>query len=177
MGMSLKGCLFALNGRASEAIDIIASGLAAYRSTGTTVWMPLHLSSLARAHADIGQFDDARRTISDAMIVVETTNERWLEAETSRIAGEIALKSPEHEAAKAENYFERALAVARQQRARSWELRAAMSLARLWRDQARSRKPANCWLRLTGGSQKGSTRATWRMRRRRSISWRDAEPR
>lgn len=137
MGMSLKGCLFALNGRASEAIDIIASGLAAYRSTGTTVWMPLHLSSLAKAHADVGQFDDARRIISDAMIVVETTNERWLEAETNRIAGEIALKSPEHDAAKAKDYFERALAVARQQQARSWELRAAMSLARLWRDQGK----------------------------------------
>ena len=54
-----------------------------------------------------------------------------------RIAGEIALKSPEPDAAKAEAYFDRALAVARQQRAKSWELRAAMSMARLWRDQGK----------------------------------------
>jgi predicted ATPase len=66
---------------------------------------------------------------------METTNEKWFEAEAIRIAGEIALKSPEQDAAKAEAYFERALAVARQQQAKSWELRSAMSMARLWRDQ------------------------------------------
>jgi predicted ATPase len=57
------------------------------------------------------------------------------EAEVYRIAGEIALKSPKPDPAKSEAYFERALAVARQQQAKSWELRASMSLARLWRDQ------------------------------------------
>ena len=71
------------------------------------------------------------------MTAVETTKERWCEAEVNRIAGEIALKSPEPDAAKAEAYFERALAVARQQQAKSWELRAAMSMARLWRDQGK----------------------------------------
>jgi predicted ATPase len=55
----------------------------------------------------------------------------------NRVAGEIALQSPEPNAAKARNYFERALSVARQQQAKSWELRAAMSLARLWRDQGK----------------------------------------
>ena len=59
------------------------------------------------------------------------------EAEVQRMAGEIALKSPEAGAAKAEAYFERALAVAREQQAKSWELRAAMSMARLWRDQGK----------------------------------------
>jgi predicted ATPase len=68
---------------------------------------------------------------------VETAKERWCEAEVNRIAGEIALQSPEPDAAKAEAYFERALVVARQQQAKSWELRAAMSMARLWRDQGK----------------------------------------
>ena len=67
------------------------------------------------------------------MAAVESTNERLFEAEVNRVAGEIALKSPQPEAVKAETYFERALAVARQQQAKS---RAAVSLARLWRDQA-----------------------------------------
>ena len=71
------------------------------------------------------------------MTLVETNKERWYQAEINRVAGEIALKSPEHDAAKAEAYFERALAVARQQQAKSWELRASMSLARLWRDQGK----------------------------------------
>ena len=71
------------------------------------------------------------------MTAVETTKERWCEAEVHRIAGGIALMSPEHNATKAEEYFERALAVARAQQAKSWELRAAMSMARLWRDQGK----------------------------------------
>ena len=71
------------------------------------------------------------------MTAMETTKERWCEAEIHRIAGEIALLSPEPDAAKAEAYFERALAVAREQQAKSWELRAAMSMARLWRDQGK----------------------------------------
>jgi predicted ATPase len=87
---------------------------------------------LARAYAELGQFDDAWRSIGDAMKAVETTKESWYEAEVNRMAGEIALKSPVPDAVKAEAYFERALVVARQQQAKSWELRAAMSMARLW---------------------------------------------
>ena len=68
---------------------------------------------------------------------MERTKEKWCEAEINRVAGEIALKPPEPNAAKAQAYFERALSVARAQQAKSWELRAAMSMARLWRDQGR----------------------------------------
>ena len=72
------------------------------------------------------------------MTTMETTKESWCEAEVNRIAGEIALLQPQ--ASKAEAYFERALAVARQQQAKSWELRAAMSLARLWRSQGKEQQ-------------------------------------
>jgi len=92
---------------------------------------------LARAYAELGKFNDAQRCIGEAMTAVETTKERWCEAEINRVAGEIALKSPEPDAAKAEAYFERALSVALQQQAKSWELRTAMSLARLWRSQGK----------------------------------------
>jgi predicted ATPase len=71
------------------------------------------------------------------MTVIGTTKERWPEAETNRFGGEIALKSPEPDATKAEAYFERALSIARQQQAKSWELRAAMSMARFWRDRGK----------------------------------------
>ena len=101
------------------------------------MWMPLYLTYLTRAYADVGQFDDAWRCIGEALTTVQTTKERWCEAEVNRVAGEIALMSPEPDAAKAEAYFERALAIARQQQAKSWELRASMSLARLWRDQGK----------------------------------------
>jgi predicted ATPase len=92
---------------------------------------------LAGAYAELGQFNNASRSIGDAMTAVETTKERWCEAEVYRVAGEIALKSSAPDAAKAEGYFERALVVARQQQAKSWELRAAMSMARRRRDQGK----------------------------------------
>ena len=71
------------------------------------------------------------------MAAVETAKERWCEAEVNRIAGEIALLSPEPDVTKAEAHFERALAVAHEQQAKSLELRAAMSMVRLWRDQGK----------------------------------------
>jgi predicted ATPase len=116
---------------------MIVSGMAAYQLTGSTVYLPWHLSRLAWAYADLSQFDEAQRCCDQANTVVKTTNERWSEAEVHRIAGEVALMSPDRNAATAEDYFGRSLAVARQQQAKSWELRAAMSLARLWRDQGK----------------------------------------
>ena len=116
---------------------MITSGITTYRSTGSRVYLPFFLSHLSRAHAELGQFDDARRCISETLTTTDTTRERWFGAEVNRIAGEIALKSPRPDEAKAEAYFERALAVAREQQAKSWELRAAMGLARLWRDQGK----------------------------------------
>jgi predicted ATPase len=127
----------ALTGHASDAVEMIAFGIAARRSTGTSIFVALQLSFLAKAYAELGKFDDARRSISEAIAAIETANERWCEAEVNREAGEIALKSPEPDAAKAEAHFERALAVARAQQAKSWELRAATSMARLWRDQGK----------------------------------------
>jgi predicted ATPase len=136
-GMMQQGCLLALTGKASDAVQTVTSGVTAMRSTGTTMWMPFWLSYLARANAEIGQHDDARRCIGEAMAAVETAKERWCEAEVNRIGGEIALLSPERDVARAEAYFERGLAVAREQQAKSWELRAAMSMVRLWRDQGK----------------------------------------
>jgi predicted ATPase len=137
LGMLMRGSVFGLMGKASDAVPIITSGLTAHRSTGATLWMPAFLSYLASAHAELGQFDEAWRCTTEARAAVEATKERLWEAEVNRIAGEIALMSPERDVVKAQAYFERALAVARQQQAKSWELRAAMSMARLWRDQGK----------------------------------------
>ncbi len=128
----------ALTGKASNAVHMITSGIDRMAINGSNnTWMPRWLSYLAIAHADLGQINDARRCVGEALSTIEATKEKWFEAEANRIAGEIALKSPQPDAAKAEGYFERALEVARHQQAKSWELRAAMSLARLWRDQGK----------------------------------------
>jgi predicted ATPase len=95
---------------------------------------------LAGVYSELGKFDDAWRCIEEAMTAVEIPKDRLWEGDVLRIAGEIALKSPEPDAAKAEAYFEYALSVARQQQAKSWELRAAISLARLRRDQGKVRE-------------------------------------
>ena len=92
------------------------------------------------------------------MTGMDQTGETWFEAEVNCIAGEI-VKS-EGDRLKAKKYFEQALVVSRRQQAKSWELRAAMSLARAsGATRARCSKRANCWLRFTGGLRRVSTRA------------------
>ena len=135
LGRISRACNLAQTGKASDAVQMFTSAITTYRSTGAAMVLPWYLSHLSGAYAELGQFDDAWRCIGEAMTAVDTTKERWCEAEVHRVAGEIALKSSEHDVAKAEAYFERALSIARQQQAKSWELRAAMSVARLWRDQ------------------------------------------
>ena len=137
LGTARRGGIFALTGKASDAVRAITSGITSLRSTGASLYEPRHLWHLALAYAELGQPDDALRCIDDAIDKVERSKEKWCEAEVHRIAGEIALRSLAPDTEKAEKYFERALSVARAQKAKSWELRAAMSMARLWRDQGK----------------------------------------
>jgi class 3 adenylate cyclase/predicted ATPase len=136
-GMCMQGLFLHQTGRASEAAQKLNSGIAAWRGTGASLFTPTRLCWLAAPLAELGHFDDACRCLGEAITVIETSKESWCEAEVNRIAGEVALKSPAPDAAKAEAYFERALAIARAQQAKSWELRAAMSMARLWRDRGK----------------------------------------
>jgi len=136
-GMLSQGCVLALTGKSSDAAQTITAGLAEFRATGSTFWTPLFLSYLAKAHAELRQFDDAWRCIDEVITAVQATKETLCQAEVHRVAGEIALLSPERDVAKAEAHFERALTVARAQQAKSWELRAAMSMAGLWRDEGK----------------------------------------
>src|SRR6476620_2922121 len=92
-GMLGRGWLLGLTGRALDAVQMITSSIAAWRSTGTTQFLPSWLSYLAAAHAELGQFDDAWRCMGEAMNMIETAKEGWFQAEANRIAGDIALKS------------------------------------------------------------------------------------
>jgi tetratricopeptide (TPR) repeat protein len=149
-GIRAQGYLLAEAGGAVDAIRMIPSGLDAYRSAGSTLRVPTDLSYLASAYLKVGEYEDAERCIREAMMAVESADERWYQAEVNRIAGEVALHSTDSETSNSERYF-----VAQ---AKSWELRAAMSLDRLWRPKASRTKLANCLLRSTTGSPKGSTR-------------------
>ena len=101
-GMLMRGCVFAVAGKASDAVPIITSGLTALRSTLSTNWMPLYLSCWGIAYAELHRFDDACRCVGEAMTAMETTKERWCGAEVYRTTGAIALMSSEPDAAKAE---------------------------------------------------------------------------
>jgi predicted ATPase len=132
-----RGWVFALTGDASKAIQVMMTGIVAFRSTGLRAILPLFFSQLGWAYAKLGLSDDARRSISEAMSAMAASKEAWFEAEVHRIGGEIALMRATPDMPKAEEYFERALTAARRQEEKSWELRAATSMARLWRDQGK----------------------------------------
>ena len=136
-GTLIDGCVSALTGGELNAVKTINSALLAWRATGSTLYGPVWSLHSAIAHAKLCEFDDARCRLGEAITTVRTTKEKWWEAEINRTAGEIALMSSEPDVVRAQSCFDQALTVARQQQAKSWELRAAMSLARLWRDQGK----------------------------------------
>ena len=107
LAMLDRSWILSLTGKASEAIQMFTSWIGPYRSTGATIYMPLLLSLLARVNAELGQFDDAWRYMGEAMVAIETTNERWFEAEVNRIAGQITLVSPEPRRAHRRTQFPR----------------------------------------------------------------------
>jgi len=130
-----QGAILSLTGNAADAVGMIAAGIAKYQSTGSSAWLPLFFSHLARAHLELSQFDECSRYIGEAMMMSEMNKETFCQPEINRITGELAVK--ESDIAKAQWYYDRALLIARQQCSKCWELRAAMSMARLWRDQGK----------------------------------------
>ena len=133
----LRGCLLAVTGKPLDAIQSITSVIPALQAAGSTLLWPWGLSQLAYAYAQVGNHNEAWACLDEAVALIERTGQRLHEADILRIAGEIALLEPISDASRGEAYFTRALDVARRQQAKSWELRAAMSMARLWRDQGK----------------------------------------
>jgi predicted ATPase len=136
-GRIWEGCLQVLAGRSSKAVEVLTSALVDYRSTGATIYVPFVMSYFATAYARLGRHDHALDAIDKALSMVQSTKERWCEAELHRIKGELTLALPDADQAAAQTFFEQALGIARLQQARSWELRAATSITRLWRDQGK----------------------------------------
>ena len=111
-------------------------GLAGWRAIGAEFARPYCLAMLAEAYAQNGQAEEGLAVVAEALAAVETTGERFYEAELHRLRGELLLPSPSQRTAAAA-CFQQALDIARRQQAKSWELRAAMSLARLWQQQGK----------------------------------------
>jgi predicted ATPase len=128
-------------GRALEAVTLLAQGLAATRATGAVLIRPMLLIWLAETHAILGQRDDGLNCLAEASNVIETAEERIDEAELHRLRGDLLNTTGDQAAA--EQSYHRALAVAQRQRGKMFELRAATSLARFWRDQGERAEARN----------------------------------
>jgi predicted ATPase len=149
-GTILRGWALARQGRSEEGIAQMRQGLAGYQATGGEVTRPYFLSLLAEAYGDVGQTAEGLSLLDEALATVQKTGGRWCEAELYRLKGELLLRSDVQRptsnvgqmapgissaAMEAEACFRQALDAARRQQAKSWELRAAMSLSRLWQGQ------------------------------------------
>jgi class 3 adenylate cyclase/predicted ATPase len=133
--MIFKGWALAEQGHATEGIAQMRQGLAAWRETGAELNRPFFLALLATGYRRMGQMDQGLLLVDEALVLVEATGERWCEAELHRLKGELILSVAGDQAQQAEASFHHALTIARSQHAKSWELRAAISLSRLWQQQ------------------------------------------
>jgi predicted ATPase len=122
-------------GDVTEGVSLLRSGLAAYRATGAEALCPLFMSHLAGACEIAGRIAEGLAQLDDALQIIERTGERWLAAELNRHKGRLLLQQGHSEAA--EELYRKALGIAAEQQAKLWELRAAVNLARLFRDQGR----------------------------------------
>jgi predicted ATPase len=138
LGIVSRGTGHMVAGRAAQALAEVSAGLALYHTTGSRKSLSEYHGFLAEIHLRAGRPADARREIATALAVCEETNNRVYEAELHRLTGEAALADAPPNQAAAEEAFHRCLNVARRQGARSWELRGATSLARLWHRSGRT---------------------------------------
>jgi predicted ATPase len=144
-GTLLWGWALAEQGQIAEGMAQMRQGLAAYRATGSEVTRPYWLALLAEAYGKIGQRAEGLTLLAEALAAAHRTGERWCEAELYRLKGELTLQSTlqgttstvQSPKAEAEGYFQKAIDIARRQQAKSLELRAAMSLSRLWQQQGK----------------------------------------
>jgi predicted ATPase len=136
-GTSLRGWTLAMQDQDETSLTQVRQGIAAWRATGGALGVPYFCTVLADVAAHLGHTEDAFQALAEAHTLVEQQEERWWEAEVYRLRGVLLLKQPETPPEEAETWLRRALDVARRQEAKSLELRAAMSLARLWQSQGK----------------------------------------
>jgi class 3 adenylate cyclase/predicted ATPase len=137
LGSLLYGWARVQQGQAEEGSAQISQSLTAWRATGAEIGRPYSLALLAEAHGTIGEPETGLTVLTDALTLVDTTGARWYESECYRLKGELLLQQSSDNQAEAETCFTQAISIAQNQSAKSWELRAATSLAKLWQQQGK----------------------------------------
>jgi predicted ATPase len=164
-GSILRGWALAHQRQAREGIEQLHQGVIAYDAGGAELFRPYWLALLADAQGTIGEPGTGLTVLTEALTVVDKTGARFYEPELYWLKGALLLQQNADHQMEAETCFHQAIAIAQNQQAKSLELRAATSLARLWQQQANARKPMICWHQSMGGSLKGLRRLTGRMPR------------
>jgi predicted ATPase len=141
LGTICRGWVKVQNGDPTEGISLFRRGLSTFRAGGSEVALPHWIILLARAYEIAGQVEEAVNLLDEALQNVARTGERRDEAEASRHKGRLLARQGHTETA--EELYRNALSIAREQEAKLWELRAAASLARLYRDQGRCTEARN----------------------------------
>jgi predicted ATPase len=136
-GAILRGWALVQQGQTQEGIEQIYLGLTTYRATGAEILRPYWLALLAEAYGIMRQLEEGLTALAEALTLAETTGERWYEPELYRLQGELLLQQNSDNQAEAETCFHYALDMARTQQAKSFELRSATNLARLWQQQGK----------------------------------------
>ena len=137
VGLILQGWARATRPQPAEQLPAMHEGLAIYRATDAALYLPYFLTLLAETSGEASQPDAGLRLLDEARTFIDSTQERFYEAEVQRVQGVLVLAQAADQHAQAETCFQHALGIARRQQAKSWELRAAMSLARLWQQQGK----------------------------------------
>ncbi len=154
-GTMLQGWALAAQGQVEAGIDQMSQGLSAARATGGVNITTLMLASLAEAHGKSGQIDAGRRVLAEALALVDTTEERFWEAEIHRLKGELLLAQSLDNQAVSADCFHLALDIARSQQAKSLQLRAAISLSRLWQQQGKPKEAGDLLAPVYNGFTEG----------------------
>lgn len=138
-----RGRALMLAGRFEEGVPVLEEGIAGVRATGAVRLRPFNLGALAVAYRQVGRNEDARCALAEALEQARQTRVGWAKAELQRLEAEVTLSAVASDPTVAELKLRRAITTARRQGARWWELRAATSLARLWRGQGKSMQAVN----------------------------------
>jgi class 3 adenylate cyclase/predicted ATPase len=155
LGTSVRGWALAMQGQGAVGLAQVRQGIAAWRASGAALLVPYYYTVLADVYDQLGHTEDGLQALAEAHTLVEQHEERWWEAEVCRLHGILLLRQPGTSQTEAEGWLQRAVDVARRQEAKSLELRAAMSLSRLWQQQGKHQEALDLLASIYGWFTEG----------------------
>jgi len=159
VGTMFKGTALAEQGHTEDGLALLQQGWSDLQAIGSRIWSSNFLLMMARVYGGMGRAEEGLAAIAEAEVFIAESEERWEEAELYRLKGELTLQSkvqgPKSKVEEAEAYFLKAIEISRRQQAKSLELRAVMSLARLWQQQGKHKEAHHMLAEIYGWFTEG----------------------